>query len=397
MSALAACTPGTRTNSPASQPPPTATSGTTAPMTMRPGALFYTKTGSLYVSEPAGTPGRRLTDGPADAQPAPSPDLSHVVFVRKATAADYGGELWILDLSPQLAPVGPPRRLVDPAALTHGSGDIPAMVASPRWSPTGKQVAFVDNPTGGAVDGGYLLVAAADTGALAPTQQKLFAESGFAWAPDGRHIAWVQARSDVRPVDVNVLAVGGASTPVATDTNASSVTYSKDGQAILFANGDASGLDAGVPPFAVRTGGIYSVAASAETGGKRPAPTPLFAKPGSYYGDITALGSGAVAFTTQPPGRGAADPSKTIQVLDAGSSLPRTTVTDVAVMLTCQDSPRGGSVCNAAQEPVWGAGDFVAYLDTSSGNWLVVTDLDNRSPTRVDTGVDTFAWSPAAR
>ncbi|OOK78280.1 hypothetical protein BZL30_2704 [Mycobacterium kansasii] len=56
VSALAACTPGTRTNSPASQPPPTATSGTTAPMTMRPGALFYTKTGSLYVSEPAGTP-----------------------------------------------------------------------------------------------------------------------------------------------------------------------------------------------------------------------------------------------------------------------------------------------------------------------------------------------------
>lgn len=66
-------------------------------------------------------------------------------------------------------------------------------------------------------------------------------------------------------------------------------------------------------------------------------------------------------------------------------------------MLTCQDSPRGGSVCNAAQQPVWGAGDFVAYLDTSSGNWLVVTDLDNRSPTRVDTGVDTFAWAPAAR
>ncbi|MBX9641561.1 MAG: hypothetical protein K2X97_18110 [Mycobacteriaceae bacterium] len=293
VSALVACTPGTRTNAPATQPAPTATSGTTAPMTMRPGALFYTKAGSLYVSEPAGTPGRKLPDGPADAQPAPSPDLSHVAFVRKATAADYGGELWILDLSPQLAPVGPPRRLVDPAALTHGTGDVPAMVASPRWSPTGKQVALVDNPTGGAVDGGYLLVAAADTGALAPT--------------------------------------------------------------------------------------------------------PLFTRPGSYYGDITVLGSGAVAFTAQPAGRGAADPSKTIQVLDAGSSMPRTTVTDVAVMLSCQDSTRGGSVCNAAQEPVWGAGDFVAYLDTSAGNGLVVTDLDNRSPARVDTGVDTFAWAPAAR
>ncbi|KZS85598.1 hypothetical protein B4U45_08270 [Mycobacterium persicum] len=393
--ALAGCNSASRTNPTPAKPAPT--SRTTAPMTIRPGALFYTKAGSLYVSEPAGTPGRKLTDGPADAQPAPAPDLSQVAFVRKATAADYGGELWILDLSPQLEPVGGPRRLVDPAALTRGGGDVPPMVASPRWSPTGKQVAFVDNPTGGAVDGGYLLVAAADTGALAPTQQKLFAESGFAWAPDGHHIAWVQARSDVRPADVNVLAVGGESTPAATDTNASSVTYTKDGQAILFANGDASGLDAGVPSFAVRTGGIYSVAAAAEIGGKLPTPTPLFTKPGSHYGDIAVLGSGAVAFTTQSAGRSAADPSKTIQVLDAGSSLPRTTVTDGAVMSICQDSPRGGRVCNAAQAPVWGAGDFVAYLDTSSGNWLVVTDLDNRSPTRIDTGADSFAWVPAAR
>lgn len=78
------------------------------------GPLFYTKGGSLYVSEPAGSPGRKLTDGPADAQPAPSPDLSHVAFIRKTTASDDGGELWVLDLSPKLEPIGPPPAAGEP-------------------------------------------------------------------------------------------------------------------------------------------------------------------------------------------------------------------------------------------------------------------------------------------
>jgi len=342
------------------------------------GALFYSKAGSLYVSQPAGSPSRKLTDGPADTQPAPSPDLAHVAFVRKAKADDYGGELWVLDLSPQLEPTGPPRQLVDPAALVHGSGGLPPMVAIPRWSPAGQQVAFVDNPTGGAVSGGVLLVAAADTGTLAPREKQPpdagwapFAGPDFAWAPDGGHIAWLNERSDVRPVDVNVLTVGGASTPVVSGTNAFSVTYAKDGKTVLFANGEAP-PGSYSPTFAIQIGGIYSIAADV-TGPKSPAP--LFTRRGAYYNDLTALGSGAMAFTAQGP----TETSKAIQVLDKGSSLPRTTVTDVAA---------------AAQGPVWGAGDFVAYLDTSPETGLVVTDLDNRNPKRVDTGIDSFAWAP---
>ena len=371
-SALAAC------HSTSGQPSASQPSATSAPMVNQAGALFYSKAGSLYVSQPAGSPGRKLTDGPADTQPAPSPDLAHVAFVRKAKADDYGGELWVLDLSPQLEPTGPPRRLVDPATLVHGSGGLPPMVAIPRWSPTGQQVAFVDNPTGGAVNGGVLLVAAADTGALAPREKQPpdavlapFAGEDFAWAPDGGHIAWLNERSDVRPVDVNVLTVGGASTPVVSGTNAFSVTYAKDGKTILFANGEAPpGSDS--PTFAVQIGGIYTVAADV-AGPKSPAP--LFTRQGAYYNDLTALGSGATAFTAQ----GATETSKAIQVLDTGSSLPRTTVTDVAA---------------AAQGPVWGTGEFVAYLDNSPESTLVVTDLDNRNPKRVDTGVDAFAWAP---
>ncbi|MEK1151820.1 hypothetical protein OSI87_19445, partial [Mycobacterium ulcerans] len=55
-------------------------------------ALFYAKAGSLYVSDPAGTPGRKLTDGPADTQPAPSPDGTRVAYVHKNSTSDYGGD-----------------------------------------------------------------------------------------------------------------------------------------------------------------------------------------------------------------------------------------------------------------------------------------------------------------
>jgi TolB protein len=394
--ALAACNSASRTSPTTAQPAATAPS-TTAPMTIQPGALFYTKAGSLYVSEPPGAPGRKLTDGPADFDPAPSPDLSHVAFVRKNSGADYGGELWMLDLSSQLAPVGPPRRLVDPATLPRVGGGVPPMVASPRWSPTAGQVAFVANPTGGMVDGGYLLVAAADTGGLVPTQQNVFAEPAFAWAPDGRHIAWIPQRSDVRPVDVRVLAVGGESTPVATGTNASSVTYGDGGSRVIFTNPDTTDpVMYPKNPFAVRAGGVYAVAASAETGAVLPAPTLLFTRQGWSYSNIATLDSGAVAFTAQEVRRGAPS-SEMIQVLDKGSSLPRTTVTDLANKLICQHSPQGGQVCYASQGPAWGAGDLVAYLDSSPEMRLVVTDVDNRNPKPVDTGVDSFAFPPSPR
>ncbi len=362
--AIAACTPASRTNS----------TTTTAPQASQV-ALFYTKAGSLYVSDPAGTPGRKLTDGPADTQPAPSPDGAHVAYVHKANASDYGGELWVVDLLPERAPVGAPRRLVDPARLPPAFGNTPGQIVSPRWSPTGKQVAFLQNVSSGAVAGGLLRVAAADTGAVLPSRQQLFASEKYAWAPDGRHIAWTQARSDVSPVDVNVLEVGAASTPVAKDTNAFSVTYDNRGQTILFANGDASGEAFAGIPFAILEGGIYSVVTPGGAPANPPAPPTSLFTGKAPYGDVAALTSGAIAFTE----RSEAGSSKSIQVLDARSSLPRTKIANVAA-----DSPG----------PVWGAGDVVAYLDMSPGRPLVVTDVENRTPKQVDTGVDTFAWPP---
>lgn len=365
--ALAACTS-------APKPAPTAPLTIVTPPGSK-AALFYTKAGSLYVSDPAGTPGRRLTEGPADTEPAPSPDLTHVAYIHKTNASDYGGELWVLDLSQAHAPVGAPHRLVDPGALPPGfgspaSGDGPPKVVRPRWSPTGNRIAFLKAGEGG----GLLLVADATSGQTVPHQQRMFADDKYAWAPDGQHIAWTGGRSDVSPVDVNVLTVGGTSTPVAKGTNAFSVTYDVDGQAIWFTNGNASGeLFEGIP-FALREGGIYSVATPGGAPADPPAlPISLVNAHAAYYGDIAALISGAIGCTESSTDGS----SKTILVLDAHSSQPRTTIGDVA-----PDSPG----------PAWGPGDIVAYVD--SRKHLMVTDVDNRTPKQIGTDVDAFAWPP---
>ncbi len=373
MLVLAACAPANRRNSAETTTNSTGAE-TTAPVVSQ-APLFYTKAGSLYVSDPAGTPGRKLTDGPADTQPAPSPDGRHVAYIHNASG--WGGELWVLDLSPEHTPVGAPRRLVDPAALPQWFDSERSEIQDPRWSPAGKQVAFLKSEVGG----GLLLVAAADTGVIEPSPQQLLAARGYAWAPDGKHIAWRGARGDMWPDDVNALTVGASSAPVAKGTNSFSVTYGNGCETILFANGDASGDDFAEIPVAIRAGGIYSVATPGGAPGNPPSsPNSLFAGRTRSYDDVAALASGAVAFTEQS----AYGVPKTVHVLDAGSSQPRTTITGVA--------PNGPG-------PQWGPGDFVAFLQNASRGEravgdLIVSDVNNRIPKQVDTGVDAFAWSP---
>ena len=355
----------------------TPASSSTGPDTTHKPALFYAKDGALYVSDPAGTPGRKLTDGPADTDPAPSPDGSRLAFVRKASRADGGGQLWVLDLSAGSAPASAPRRLVNPAALvpTFG-GDDPARstVDSPRWSPAGDRIAFLKTAGGG----GFLLTAAADTGAVQAPARPLYADRNFAWAPDGKHIAWADGRMDVSPVDVSVLTIGGASKPVATGTNAGSVDYADGGRSILFATGDTTGSIFSAIPVTLRGGGIYSVEPPA-------APHPVFSGTGSYA-DVSALWLGAIGFTQ----RSADQRTKSIQVLTPGGS-PQTV----------------GDTRSDAPGPEW-VGDTVAYIGTGDDRPLLTAtyrdpakdgqkeqenqDGEQEEARQVDIGVETFAW-----
>ncbi|BBX15887.1 hypothetical protein CRI77_13700 [Mycolicibacterium duvalii] len=369
---LAVCTVAACTSTPSPSPDATTTSAPGVANNLP--VLFYTKAGALYASDPAGAPGRKLTDGPADTEPAPSPDLTRVAYIRKPDASSYGGELWVVNLSAEHGSAGDPRRLIEPAALPSLFGDSefgdgPGRILQPRWSPTGKQIAFLQAGEGG----GFLFVADVDSGRILSPEPRVFAAE-YSWAPDGRHIAWTGGRSDVSPIDVNVLDVTDTTTTaVVTGTHASSVTYGEDGQRILFANGDASGALFAEIPFLVRDGGVYSVATPEGSPAGPPTMPGLLVTGQAAFGDVAALQSGAIAYT-ETSADGA---SKTLKVLDTPSAPPRTVLADVAA-----DAPG----------PVWGPDDSLAYLDTQRR--LIVTNVDRRAARQVDTGVDAFAWPP---
>lgn len=326
-----------------------------------PSLLFYGLGGSIYVSDLSGAPARKLTDGPGDTQPAPSPDGRRVAYVHKTRSDAAGGELWVLDVAS-----GDKRRLVAPADLTPKfEGDDRPGVEDPRWSPAGDRIAFLKSSMGG---GGFLLTAAADTGAVTAPPDVLFADFGYAWSPDGKRIAWAGGRSDVSPVDINVLTVGGTSTPVARDTNTFSVSYAADGHTVLFTNGDAHGSDFAAIPFAMRDGGVFAVDPPAQ-------PKSLFSGGVSgtgSYADVSGLPSGAVAFTQWSPDW------RMKTIVTVGADGVRTTIAE-----TPGDAPR----------PAWATDGVVAYLGTGDGHPLLVSR--NGLVTTVDPGeglVDAFAW-----
>lgn len=321
-------------------------------------AIVYAKNGELYLSDPAGAPGRKLTEGPADTEPAVSPDGTRIAYVRKVNSGSDGGELWVLEVDS-----GDAKRLVDPAALVPKfDGDRPE-AGSPRWSPAGDRIAFLKTGAGG---GGFLLTADARTGAVQAPATPLYADYNYSWAPDGKHIAWVGGRSDVSPVDVNVLTVGGGSEVIAKSTNATSVGYGHDGRSVLFANLDATGSLFTAIPFALRAGGIFAV----DPADSSAAPKPLLSGTGAYS-DVEALASGDVGFTEWTQEQKA----KSIMLLGKDHSTRH--VAD--------------SRTDAAR-PAW-KDNAVAYIGMADDRTLLVTRTGGTT-TAVAAGVEAFAWGP---
>lgn len=337
----------------------TATESVTAPSAPGPlPPIYFAKNGSLYVSDPDGGAPRKLTDGPGDTDPAPSPDGRSVAYVHRANPEQSGGELRVLDIAS-----GDTRRLVDPADVEpRFDGDEPT-VTTPRWSPAGDRIAFLEATFGG---GGFLLTAAVDTGEVTTPPEPLFADFGYSWSPDGRKIAWAGGRSDVSPVDVSVYTVGGTSTTLVADTNVMSVSYAADGRSIVFANADATRSAFLSVPFALRNGGVYTVREGEP-------PVPLLSGPNAYA-DVQALPSGAVAFTVWS----ADETSRTIGVLEDGDNFE------------LAETPGG------APAPVWfaqGAETAMAYIGTAPDHPLLVQS-GTTDPIRIDSGADAFAWGP---
>ncbi len=176
------------------------------------------------------------------------------------------------------------------------------------------------------------------------------------------HIAWVGGRSDVSPVDVNVLTVGGTSTALVKGTNAFAVTYDADGRAILFTNGDANGSLFASTPFAFRSGGIYAV--DPPNG-----PAALLTGTGQYA-DIQALPNGAVGFSEWS----ADQQTRSIRILERPSKVE-----------TVVETPGG------APAPAW-RGDRLAYVGTAADKPLIVRKGE-KEERRIDTGVDGFSWA----
>lgn len=333
-------------------------------------ALFYAKSGALYVSAPVGAPGRKLTDGPGDTQPAPSPDGKRVAYVHKSQSDDVGGELRVLDVAS-----GESHRLVDPAGLVPTfDGDRP-QVNSPRWSPTGDRIAFLKATDGG---GGFLLTASADTGAVLAPEKPLLADFGYAWSPDGTRIVWAGGRSDVSPVDVNVLTVGAASEPIVKGTNATSVGFDGDARTVVFSNEDATGSLFTAIPFTLRAGGIYTVAP--------PGAAKALISGTASYTDVQALPGGGLAASEWI---GPEWKDKTVLIL-APDGTKRT------IAVTPGDAPG----------PVWsvttasGKAVTVAYIAEEPGRPLRVAQGDAAADTIDDSAnsdgggtIDALAWS----
>lgn len=350
------------------QPPAPPTTTTLPP---KPGEvpIFYAKGGRIHVSEDARSPGKPVSDGPYDGQPAPSPDGSQVAFVRSAGPNDPGGELWVVNTDGTN-----PERLVYPELLPVPIDAVAPYVRSPRWSPDGEKIAFV---VPGELEGGLLVVAEAASGALREMAPPPQAADLFAWSPDGSQIAFMSAPTDVSPIMVGTMdAETGETSEGVGSSNATGVAWTEDA-AVLFSNAPVPGEMA--TRYEPAVGGIYEIASRNEV-------EAVVAQPEVQYADpaVVAASSGeSVAYTSR-----SADPA--VRTL----SLWR-----VDVSLSPAPQLLAEGLVAASPATAWNSAGEVAYLLDEQRRILTAQatnpdDADQRAPRMIDEGVTSFAWPP---
>ena len=119
------------------------------------------------------------------------------------------------------------------------SGDF--HVNEPCWSPNGKQIAFVSSPSPKADDimfNGTVHIIDVETKSIRKLTMHTGGESSPRWSPDGKQIAYLHSPEGYGQNDLHVIpAEGGASTNLTAlplDRNADGPVWSPDGEAIYF-------------------------------------------------------------------------------------------------------------------------------------------------------------------
>ncbi|MEW6567871.1 MAG: S9 family peptidase [Chloroflexota bacterium] len=184
--------------------------------------IAYEAEGTLYLSPVPGGRPKKLTDYDADlSSPVFSPDGVHIYFVDRhedtsnlfATSPDGAWPVALTRLDgdvsdPQVSPDSrqvafvyhPPSDLnrseicLVPAAgglVQHLTGAPKVWDVYPRWSPDGRQLAFLSNRSGWR----QLLLLDPSSGSIRALTQVAADVQTFDWSPDGRWIAYVVNRS----------------------------------------------------------------------------------------------------------------------------------------------------------------------------------------------------------